>query len=101
MSRLCKIGGGLLIALGLVLLVLSLGALARDRDGYSHAALAAERNAGNVMYEAEFGKARLQRAFEVVAAGFGLLITLNGATLVGLGALARRVAAPGIRQPAE
>jgi hypothetical protein len=93
MARACKLSGGLLVALGLVVLVLSFAALRRDRDSYGHAALAAERNIGNVMYEAEFGKARVRRAFEVVGAAFGILFALNGATLVALGVVAaRRVA---------
>ncbi len=90
MARVCKLGGGLLVALGLVVLVLSLAAIGRDRESYRHAALAAERNGGNVMYEAERGKAQLQRAFEVVGASFGVLLALNGATLVGLGVVASR-----------
>jgi hypothetical protein len=94
MARVCKLGGGLLVALGLVVLLLSLGALRRDRESYGRAALAAERNAGNVMYEAELGKASLRRAFEVVGATFGILFALNGATLVALGVVASR-RAPG------
>jgi len=90
MARVCKLGGSVLVTLGFLVLVLALGALARDHESYGHAALAADRNAGNVMYEAEFGKARLQRAFEVVGASFGVLIALNGATLVALGVVAAR-----------
>ena len=90
MARVCKIGGGLLVALGLVVLVLSLAAIGRDSERYRHAALAAERNAGNVMYEAELGKAQLQRAFEVVGASFGILFALHGVTLVALGIVASR-----------
>ncbi len=88
MARACKVGGSLLVALGVVLLLLSLLAIGRDRDTYSRAALAAERNAGNIMYEAELGKARVQRAFEVVGASFGVLTILNGATLVAVGVVA-------------
>jgi hypothetical protein len=91
MARACTLGGGLLVAAGLVVLLLSLGALRRDREAYDRAALAAERNAGNVMYEAEFGTVRLRRAFEVVGAAFGVLFALNGATLVAVGAVAARV----------
>lgn len=90
MARVCKISGGLLVGLGLVVLLLSLGAMHRDRESYGRAALAAERNAGNVMYETELGKARLQRAFELVGASFGVLFALNGATLVALGVVAGR-----------
>jgi len=90
MARVCKVSGGLLVALGVVVLVLSIAAIGRDRESYGRAALAAARNAGNVMYEAELGKAQLQRAFEVVAALFGFLIVLNGATLVALGVVAAR-----------
>jgi hypothetical protein len=90
MARACKLGGSLLVALGLVVLVLAVAAIARDRESYARAALAAERNAGNVMYEAELGKARLERAFEVVGAAFGVLVTLNGATLAALGVVAAR-----------
>ena len=93
MARVCKIGGAVLVALGLVVLVLSLAAIARDRDSYGRAALAAERNGGNVMYEAELGKARVERAFEIVGASFGVLIVLNGATLVAVGVVAARRAA--------
>jgi hypothetical protein len=90
MARVGKLGGGLLVVLGLAVLLLSLGAMRRDRESYDRAALAAERNTGNVMYEAEFGKARLRRAFEVVGAAFGIVFVLNGATLVALGVIAER-----------
>ena len=53
MAHVCKISGGLLVALGLVVLVLSLAAIVRDRDSYSHAALAAERCMRNATVSSE------------------------------------------------
>lgn len=90
MTRVCKIVGSLLVTLGILASVLSLMAVSRDADSYNHAALAVERNAGNVMYEAEFGKAQLKRAFELVGTSLGVLLALNGATLVALGVVASR-----------
>lgn len=90
MARMCKIIGSLLVVLGLVAAVLSLAAVARDAESYTHAALAAQRNTGNVMYEAELGKVQLERAFELVGAALGVLLALNGATLIGLGVVAGR-----------
>ena len=89
MARACTVIGGILVVLGVAVALSFLVAIQRD-DAYAKAAMASARNPGNVMYEAEFGKARLQRAFEVVGAAFGVLITLNGATLVGLGLVAAR-----------
>jgi len=90
MARACKIIGSLLIALGVLAAALSLAAVTRDVESYNQAALAAQRNAGNVMYEAELGKAQLQRAFELVGASLGVLLALNGATLFVLGMVAAR-----------
>ena len=83
--------------LGIVLSVLSCVGMARDSDDYTRAALAAERNTGNVMYEAELGKAQLRRAFEIVGASLGALLALNGATLIGLGSVAARGARQRLR----
>jgi hypothetical protein len=90
MARLCKIIGSVVVVLGLVATVLSLAAVARDTESYTHAALAAQRNNGNIMYEAELGKAQLERAFELVGASLGALLVLNGVTLIGLGVVAGR-----------
>ena len=90
MTRAAQVIGSALVVLGLALVVAFVAVIARD-DEYRRAALAYAHNQGNVMYEAEFGKAQVRRAFEGVGVGAGLLLALNGATLIGLGTIARRV----------
>ena len=91
MAGACKVIGTVLVALGLVAAVLAGGALRRHADSYNHAALAAQLNAGNVMYEAELGKAQITRAFELTGLCIGVLLALNGATLFGLGVVTGRL----------
>jgi len=93
MARLCKLLGAALSVLG-VALILTFGVIiARDAD-YRRAELAAARNAGNVMYETEYGVARVRRGFEVVGVLVGILLALNGGTLLGLGVVAEKMARP-------
>ncbi len=87
MSRACKLAGGLCIVLGTVATLALATVMLRDQS-YGRAALAYERNRGNVMYEAEFRGAQVQRAFELVGAAIGALLALNGATLYILGRVA-------------
>jgi hypothetical protein len=96
MSLACRLIGGLLIVLGLAGTLTLATVMVRDQS-YQHAALAYERNRGNVMYEAEFKGAQVRRAFELVGAALSFLLALNGATLVAVGIMARRMPD---RQPA-
>jgi len=73
-----------------IALTLTLATVMLRDQGYAHAALAYERNHGNVMYEAEFRGAQVRRAFELVGAAIGVLLALNGATLWVLGSVAAR-----------
>ena len=90
MARACKLIGVALLTLGLGVALAFLIVMARD-DAYRPAQLAYTRNPGNVMYEAEFRGAQVRRAFEGVAVLTGILLAVNGGTLVGLGAVAARV----------
>jgi hypothetical protein len=89
MARTCKIVGSALSVLGIVIALLFVMTIVRD-DKYGAAALAASRNAGNVMYETEFGIARVRRAFQVVGVVAGVLLAINGTTMIGLGVVAGR-----------
>lgn len=90
MASICKVVGGALVLLGIVVAVTFTVVIARD-DAYRSAALAATRNPGNVMYEAEFKGAQARRAFGLVGVIAGILLALNGATLTGLGVVAGRL----------
>jgi len=90
MARACKIIGGALAAVGLAVALTFVVVIARD-EAYGRAALAAAHHPGNVMYEAEFKEAQVRRAFELVGVIAGVLLSLNGATLVGLGRVAGRM----------
>ena len=89
MARACTMIGGILVVVGLVVALGFLVAIQRD-DAYTKAAMASERNPGNVMYEAEFGAARVRRGFQVGGLIAGGLLGLNGSTLLGLGIVASR-----------
>ena len=93
MAGAAKIAGALLVAIGMVIAVASAMRIVRD-DDYSKKALVATRNPGNAMYELEFGAARVRRGFQVVFLSGGVLLVLDGATLMLLGSLAARVARP-------
>jgi hypothetical protein len=93
MARACKVIGAALAVLGVAVALTFAVIIARD-DAYRRAAMAFERNAGNVMYEAEFRGAQARRAFELIGVVAGMLLALNGGTLVGLGVVARRVKNP-------
>ncbi|MFI5366327.1 MAG: hypothetical protein ACHQ4J_11960, partial [Candidatus Binatia bacterium] len=90
MARTCKLIGSALSVLGVAIGLLFVVIMARD-DAYRQAALAASRNSGNVMYDAEFKGAQVQRAFEIGVVIAGILLTINGFTLLGLGVVAGRV----------
>ena len=91
MSRACKIVGGGLVVVGLAV-VLTFGVVMLRDDAYRRSALAHALNPGNVMYEAEFKGAQVRRAFEVMGGLVGLLLAINGATLVAVGLVAARPA---------
>ncbi len=90
MARACKIIGGALAVVGLAIALTFVVAIARD-EAYGRAALAAVHHPGNVMYEAEFKEAQVRRAFELASVIAGVLLSLNGATLVGLGLVTDRM----------
>jgi hypothetical protein len=90
MARACKIIGGALVVVGLAIALTFVVVIARD-EAYSRAALAAAHHPGNVMYEAELKGVQARRAFELVGMIAGVLLSLNGATLAGLGLVAGRV----------
>ncbi len=89
MARACRVIGGILVVLGLAVALGFLLAIQRD-DAYAKAALASARNPGNVMYEAEFGAARVRRGFQLGGVIAGILLGINGSTLFGLGIVAGR-----------
>jgi len=90
MGRACKLIGTVLAILGVVVSLTFTIVIARD-DDYRRAALTASHNPGNVMYDAEFKGAQVRRAFEMIAVIVGILLVINGTTLLGLGVLAERV----------
>ena len=90
MARVCKVTGTILSILGVALALAFMIGIARDAE-YQRAALARERNPGNVMYDAEFKGAQVRRAFEAIGVIVGILLVINGTTLLGLGVLADRV----------
>ena len=90
MARACTVIGGVLVVLGLAAALVFLVSIERD-GAYSKAELASSRNPGNVMYEAEFGAARVRRGFQLGGVIAGVLVGLNGTTLVGLGVVADRL----------
>jgi hypothetical protein len=90
MARASKVIGAALATLGVAVAVVFGVVMSRD-EGFEKAALAAARNPGNVMYDAEFGAAKIRRGFQLVGVVAGILFALNGTTLVGLGAVASRL----------
>jgi hypothetical protein len=82
--------GGFLLVLGVAVALSFLVAIRRD-DTYAKAELASARNPGNVMYEAEFGAARVRRGFQFGGVIAGVLLGVNGSTLMGLGIVAGRL----------
>ena len=90
MARACTVIGGILVVLGLAVALGFLVAIGHD-DAYSKAEMASSRNPGNVMYEAEFGAARVRRGFQLGGVVAGVLLGLNGSTLVGLGIVVGRL----------
>jgi len=89
MARACKWGGTVLTVLGLAALIACAAAVVRDQK-YGRAALARERNPGNVLYEAEFKGAQAERAFVLIGGALGVLLAVNGATLIAVGVVACR-----------
>ena len=89
MARACKLVGSLIVTLGVLVVALCVLQIVRD-EAYRKAALVASRNPGNVLYEAEFKGAQVRRAFQIGAAVGGVLLGLNGVTLLLLGAVASR-----------
>jgi hypothetical protein len=93
MARACKVIGAALAVLGVAIAVAFVVVIGRD-DAYRHAELAYARNNGNAMYELEFHGAQVRRAFQGVGVVTGVLLALNGSTLLGLGILATRTRKP-------
>jgi len=91
MSTALKAIGTVLGAAGLLVAAYFGHAIATD-EAYARAALAAERNPGHAMYQAEFKGAQALRAFQIIFTSLGAVLALNGATLVGLGAVTKRAA---------
>ena len=91
MANACRITGTVLCILGLTMAVMFAVFMIRD-DEFQRAALARERNPGNVLYDAEYKGALVKRGFESIGGIVGILLIINGATLFGLGTLARGVA---------
>jgi hypothetical protein len=91
MARACKVIGAALAGIGIAVAVAFVVVMARD-DAYGRARLAYTRNAGNAMYELEFRGAQVRRAFQGVGVVAGILVALNGATLLSLGVVATRMA---------
>jgi hypothetical protein len=90
MARACRIIGGALSVVGIAIALTFVIVIARD-DAYRRAAATYALNRGNVMYEAEFRGAQVRRAFELTGTIAGILLAINGATLIGLGIVAARV----------
>ena len=82
--------GAAVAAIGVAVAVAFVIAMARD-DAYRRAELAYTRNVGNAMYELEFRGAQVRRAFQGIGVVAGILLALNGATLLGLGVVAKRM----------
>jgi hypothetical protein len=80
-------------ALGVAIAVACAVVMTRD-DAYRHAELVYARNNGNAMYELEFRGAQVRRAFQAVGVVTGVLLAMNGSTLLGLGILATRTRQP-------
>ncbi len=92
MGRVCTIAGSVLIFLGLTIAVGSAVMIARD-DAYRRAELEYRHNVGSAMaevYELKLGGAQVRRAFQGVGVVVGVLLSLNGVTLLGLGVVANR-----------
>jgi len=89
MGRGCKVIGAALVAIGIAVAVALVFVMARD-EAYRRAELAYTRNVGNAMYELEFRGAQVRRAFEGMGVVAGILLALNGATLLALGVVATR-----------
>lgn len=92
MARVCTVVGGVLTVFGVAVALAFLVAMSRD-DAYTKAEMASTRNPGNVMYEAEFGAARVRRGFQLGGLIAGVLLGVNGSTLLGLGIVAGRLGA--------
>lgn len=90
MARVCTVVGGVLTVFGVAVALAFLVAMSRD-DAYTKAEMASTRNPGNVMYEAEFGAARVRRGFQLGGLIAGVLLGVNGSTLLGLGIVAGRL----------
>jgi hypothetical protein len=89
MARACKVVGGFLVAIGVTVAVSFVTLMARD-DDYAKKELVVARNPTNDVYKLEFGFAQIRRGFHLVSVAGGVLLTLNGATLVLLGSVAGR-----------
>lgn len=91
MSRTCKIVGTVLCILGMLIATIFVVGLARDEGGYRDAAAAARSNPADAGSVTTLKDAQIRRAFEAVGVIVGILLVINGSTLLGLGMLAQRV----------
>jgi hypothetical protein len=89
MSGMAKAVGTTLLAVGLAVLVGFSVFVWRD-ERFQKATLLKERNPGNVMYEGQYFAAFTIHTFLVSGAICGVLLALNGTTLLLLGIVARR-----------
>lgn len=87
--------GALIALLGVVLGAVFVSRAVEDQAFYK-AALARERNPGNVLFESEYRMAEAEHVFLLYSAvGCFLVAAIGGSLLWGLGALHAKVGRPG------
>lgn len=89
MSSVAKAVGTTLVAVGLAIVVGFSVAVWRD-ERFQKSTLLKERNPGNVMYEGQYFAAFTIHTFLVSGVICGVLLALNGTTLLLLGIVAAR-----------
>jgi hypothetical protein len=89
MTTIAKTIGGALIAVAIAL-VIGFGYFAVSSEDFRKAALLKERNPGNALYEMQYFAAATIRLFLIGGAVAGVLLGLNGVTLLLLGRVAAR-----------
>ncbi len=89
MANVSKTLGAALVAIAIAM-VIGFSYFAFSNEEYRKAALLKERNPGNAAYEIPYFAAATIRLFLIGGAVAGVLLGLNGATLVMLGRVAAR-----------
>lgn len=84
MAKLSKTIGGALVAVAIALMI-GFSYFAISNEDFRKAALLKERNPGNALYEIQYFAAATVRFFLIGGAVAGLLLALNGVTLLLLG----------------